>query len=63
MIRRIENIELRSNKYDELMDCAEKEIEEKKKAGYYIYHYSTSAEVGEFVFKYYAVNQNQFDGE
>lgn len=58
MIRRIENIELRSNKYDELMDCAEKEIEEKKKEGYYIYHYSTSADMGEFVFKYYAVKQN-----
>ena len=40
MIRRIENIELRSNKYDELMDYVEKELEEKKNAGYYIYHYS-----------------------
>lgn len=58
MVRRIENIELRSNKYDELMDYVEKELEEKKNAGYYIYHYSTSAEVSEFVFKYYAVNRN-----
>lgn len=60
MIRRIENIELRSNKYDELMDYVEKELEEKKKAGYYIYHYSTSADMDEFVFKYFAVNQNIF---
>lgn len=53
MIRRIENIELRSNKYDELMDYVERELEEKKNAGYYIHHYSTSAEVDGFSFKYY----------